>query len=91
MHMDDQKNFKRAINLDIVIIKIKNRFMSYFKRATMRRTFLSYGIKNTLEILYAIGTQRVTPSWQDIFIFSVWVANYSAGFGIYSPLTELAI
>lgn len=39
MDMDDQKNFKRAINLDIGIIKIKNPFMSYFKRATMRRIF----------------------------------------------------
>jgi len=40
---------------------------------------------------FSCGTQRVVPITQDNVILPARVANHSAGFGSFSPLTELAM
>ena len=52
---------------------------------------LLYGIKHQKNDLWSCGTKREIPSGQYSSILPAQVANQSAGFGSFCPLTELVI
>jgi len=67
--------------------KIRGQYPAILTEQTWSIKDLLYGSRGN----FCCGKQRVVPNGQDSFILPAQVANHSAGFGSFCPLTELAI